>query len=300
MKMKVFISWSGELSRQVALVWRDLVNLMFDGVVPFMSQMDIGAGQRGLPVIASELAHTKFGIVVLTQENEESQWLNYESGALSKNVDDETVRVMPSLVDFASAGEATGPIGQFQGKLLNREGVEEILIEIAQAANANEQTIRTRFRTAWDTEYESRFSGARKTHARVKGHRQQRAVIDEILTIVRGLARTTGGAEPPQQDRRLSLPIDIPLAEIRAVLESFLGPDYAGLSITLSSTDDGRPRVVIPLETPVVNYTAKIGEALVALGASASFVLSPDPAQVQLSGKGKLVATTKAVTAEFH
>ena len=91
MKMKVFISWSGELSRQVALVWRELVNLMFDGVVPFMSQMDIGAGQRGLPVIASELAHTKFGIVVLTQENEESQWLNYESGALSKNVDDETV-----------------------------------------------------------------------------------------------------------------------------------------------------------------------------------------------------------------
>ncbi len=137
-RTKVFISWSGELSKHVATVWRDLVWEMFDGVDPFMSAKDIGAGERGLPLIDSELADTTFGIIVVTQDNQDSQWLNYEAGALSKNVPDATIRVAPSLVDFARGGDATGPISQFQAKLLDRQGIEDILVEIAKAAKVDE------------------------------------------------------------------------------------------------------------------------------------------------------------------
>jgi hypothetical protein len=134
-----------------------------------MSEEDVGAGERGLTVIAEEFADTNFGIIVVTQENPESQWLNYESGALSKNVRDETVRVAPSLVDFTQKGDVTGPIGQFQGRLLDRHGIEDILVEIAKVAKVDEQKVRERFGFAWNNDYESRFSEARKTRAKVKG-----------------------------------------------------------------------------------------------------------------------------------
>lgn len=75
-KYKVFISWSGNLAKAVAFVWNDLLKLAFDMVDPFMSEAGIGAGERGLDKIATRLADTSFGIVVVTQENENSPWIN--------------------------------------------------------------------------------------------------------------------------------------------------------------------------------------------------------------------------------
>jgi hypothetical protein len=141
-KKKVFISWSGARARRVATVWQELLLDMFDSVEPFMSQKNIGAGERSLPKIASELDGTTFGIIVVTPENQESQWLNYEAGALSKGLNDQTVRVAPSLVAFRSQGDASGPISQFQATLVDYEGVESILIEIAKIIEAELAAIR--------------------------------------------------------------------------------------------------------------------------------------------------------------
>ncbi|MFO3797702.1 MAG: hypothetical protein ACK8QZ_10545 [Anaerolineales bacterium] len=59
-RLKVFISWSGKLSEQVALVVRDLLAEVFDNVKPFMSQTDIALGTRGLNTIARELENSIF------------------------------------------------------------------------------------------------------------------------------------------------------------------------------------------------------------------------------------------------
>jgi hypothetical protein len=107
-KFKVFISWSGTVARQVATVWRELIPEISDVVTPFMSEEDIGAGDRSLNTIAEELKGTTFGIIVVTQENQGTEWLNYEAGALSKGVGDQTVRVAPCLVDFSAKGDVTG------------------------------------------------------------------------------------------------------------------------------------------------------------------------------------------------
>ena len=74
-KFKVFISWSGQLSQAVAAIWLDLISETFDSVEPFMSEENIGAGERGLVKIATELAGTSFGIIIVTQENQNSPWL---------------------------------------------------------------------------------------------------------------------------------------------------------------------------------------------------------------------------------
>jgi hypothetical protein len=191
-KFKVFISWSGQQSQAVAAVWLDLISETFDSVEPFMSEENIGAGERGLAKIATELAGTSFGIIVVTQENQKSPWLNYEAGSLSKDVDDQTVRVAPSLVDFERKTDVTGPIGQFQASLLNREGVEYILVEIAKIVGADEASIRKRLTNSWREEYETRFNSAKTAGGDepVAQRRGNDEILDEILTIVRELARS--------------------------------------------------------------------------------------------------------------
>ncbi len=188
------------MSKDVATVWRNLVKETFDSVEPFMSEENIGAGERGLAKIAKELAGTSFGIIVVTQENQNSPWLNYEAGALSKDVDDETVRVAPSLVDFERKTDVTGPIGQFQASLLNREGVEYILVEIAKVVGVEDASIRKRFANSWREEYESQFASAKASRGDepVTSRRGNDEMLDEILTVVREIARSPMMSEPAE------------------------------------------------------------------------------------------------------
>jgi hypothetical protein len=188
-KYKVFISWSGDTAKAVAFVWSDLLRETFDVVEPFMSEDDIGAGRRNLVMIAEELAGTKFGIVVVTKANEHTSWINFEAGALSKDVHDETVRVAPSMVDFEHKGDLTGPLKQFQGGLLTQEGVEFILSEIAEIVGADISRVKTRFRRSW-ADYGPRFADAKAVSddAAPTDHRDPPDKLDEILTTVRELS----------------------------------------------------------------------------------------------------------------
>lgn len=212
---KVFISWSGDLSKQVATVWHSLIEDLFDGVKPFMSEENIGAGARGLNLIATELSGSTFGIIVVTQQNLNSQWLNYEAGALSKDVNDETAMVAPCLVDFARKGDAEGPIGQFQGNLLTEVGVQKIVTALAKAVGVKEETALKRLKTYWNSTYKDEFDKARiiDGHVSEPVTRDPAAVLDEILTIVREIRR----------------PIELPVlsggVSVRHLLESSLTND---------------------------------------------------------------------------
>ena len=190
---------------RVASVWHDLVKELFDGVEPFMSEQNIGAGERGLPKIASELSGSSFGIIVVTQENQKSQWLNYEAGALSKDLEDQTVRVAPSLVDFERKNDVTGPPGQFQAGLLDKSGVEYILTEIAKVVGADEASVVKRFHNAW-SEYEVRFAEAKAEGAGqpADARRSSDEMLDEILTMVRDMARTANTRITPNTPAMVS------------------------------------------------------------------------------------------------
>ena len=93
--MKVFLSWHGMLSKSVALALRDWLRDVIQSVEPFMSAEDIAPGVRWAANLSAELANTTFGIVCLTRENVAAPYINYEVGALSKAVDDQT-RVGPA------------------------------------------------------------------------------------------------------------------------------------------------------------------------------------------------------------
>jgi hypothetical protein len=93
----VFISWSGPMSRRITRAVHDWLPLVIQPVKPFMSERDIVPGSRGLHTIASRLENIRFGIICITADNQESPWLYFEAGALSKMVDES--RVIPLAFD---------------------------------------------------------------------------------------------------------------------------------------------------------------------------------------------------------
>jgi hypothetical protein len=107
------MSWSGELSKAVALAFRDWLPLVVHNAEVFVSEEDIDKGTRPLARIAEELEETDCGILSVTRRNADRPWVNYEAGALSKKVGES--RVMPFLVDLEYGDlPRHNPLSQFQ------------------------------------------------------------------------------------------------------------------------------------------------------------------------------------------
>jgi len=122
--MKVFISWSGNKSHKVALVFRDWLPSVIQSIEPYVSSEDIDKGARWSTDIATELADSTFGILCVTNENLNAPWLSFEAGALSKTMDKSFVT--PFLFDIKRS-EVDGPILQFQSTIFQKEDIKKLV-----------------------------------------------------------------------------------------------------------------------------------------------------------------------------
>lgn len=122
--MKVFISWSGNKSHKVALVFRDWFPSVIQSIEPYVSSEDIDKGARWSSDIAKELENSTFGILCVTKENLEAPWLSFEAGALSKTMDKSFVS--PFLFDIKRS-EVKGPILQFQSTIFQKEDIKKLI-----------------------------------------------------------------------------------------------------------------------------------------------------------------------------
>lgn len=109
--MKMFISWSTPHAQVVAEALRDWLKDMIHALEPFVSSLDIAKGERGLAVIARELEGASHGIICVSRANQSAPWLNFEAGAISKQV--EKSRVFPVLIDLPGS-DLQGPLREFQ------------------------------------------------------------------------------------------------------------------------------------------------------------------------------------------
>ena len=64
--MKVFISWSGDTSHNVALALREWLPSVLQSVEPYVSSEDIDKGARWSAEIGYQLNDTDFGILRVT------------------------------------------------------------------------------------------------------------------------------------------------------------------------------------------------------------------------------------------
>ncbi|HEX8390868.1 MAG TPA: TIR domain-containing protein, partial [Longimicrobium sp.] len=118
--MRVFLSWSGQRSRQVAAALREWLPDVLHYAEPWMSDADIHAGQRWGVEVGANLEACNIGILCVTPENVSAPWLLFEAGALSKFVGE--AAVIPLLMDVSFSDINTGPLGQFQAKKLDAQG----------------------------------------------------------------------------------------------------------------------------------------------------------------------------------
>lgn len=122
--MKVFLSWSGELSRQVAEMMRHRLKVIMQHVEPFMSSKDIASGQVWQAQIGSQLIDTSFGILFLTEENLLSPWLLFEAGAIAHHVEGRAAGLLLGNLQFTQLEE---PLRLYQHRQFTKEGVYQLL-----------------------------------------------------------------------------------------------------------------------------------------------------------------------------
>lgn len=128
--MKVFLSWSGHKSHEVALALRDWLPSVIQSIEPYVSSEDIDKGARWSTDIAKELEDSTFGILCVTKENFEAPWLLFEAGALSKMMDKSSV--CPFIFDLKRA-EVKGPILQFQSTVFEKSDVKKLVLSLNKA-----------------------------------------------------------------------------------------------------------------------------------------------------------------------
>lgn len=128
--MKVFISWSGNKSHKVGLIFRDWLPSVIQNLEPYVSSEDIDKGARWSTDIAKELEDSTFGILCVTKENLHAPWLSFEAGALSKTMD--KAFVSPFLFDIKRS-EVNGPILQFQSTIFNKEDIKKLVYTLNKA-----------------------------------------------------------------------------------------------------------------------------------------------------------------------
>lgn len=215
--MKVFLSWSGELSHKVALVLRDWLPSVIQSLEPYVSSEDIDKGARWSTDIAKELEKSSYGILCITRENMEAPWLNFEAGALSKSIDKS--RVSPFLFGIKRSDVKPGPLLQFQSTVAERDDVLKLLQSL-NGAHEPPLLELSRLETVFDVWWprlESKLAENEKVvpkvvevadakHLRSNGGFPPE-IIEEILVLLR------------QQQRLLNSPSDLlPPAYIRDIL----------------------------------------------------------------------------------
>jgi hypothetical protein len=204
--MKVFISWSGDRSQALANALRDWLPLVLHYVEPWLSQADIGAGERWADAVAKLLDATNFGILCVTRENVASPWVLFEAGALAKSM--QGSRVIPLLFDL-DFRDISGPLAQFQAKKFDKAGVSEVIQSINGAESPQavpEGRAKQLFEALWP-EFEKAIASVPKhavNAAPAKHIRPQTEVLEELVASVRALdirSREIAADDDPRQGR---------------------------------------------------------------------------------------------------
>lgn len=147
--MNIFISWSGERSRQVAELMKQWVKCVIQSTSPWISTKDIERGSIWAAEIGNQLQDTTNGIICLTKENKNAPWILFEAGALAKGL--QTSRIYTILVDLEPA-DVTGPLAQFNHTRPTKEDMFKLIrtINLNSALPLEADVLERTFNAFWE------------------------------------------------------------------------------------------------------------------------------------------------------
>ncbi|HAU2760764.1 TPA: TIR domain-containing protein [Salmonella enterica] len=200
--MDLFLSWSGERSKKLALIFNEWVLNVLPTLDIYISLKQIKPGERWIDSIGKGLQNNYTGIFFLVRENISSPWINFEAGAISKNV--KNSRVIPLLHNLTPE-EISSPLTQFQAMSIEKESIYKVIKVINDSINdsrrINNEQLRKIFEK-WYPDFESKYneftdenpdpvSGLNDNNSAILDESGQ---IEEILRIVRGLSLSQLGS----------------------------------------------------------------------------------------------------------
>ena len=197
MSTKVFISWSGELSKRIAEEIRNWLPGVLQYVKPYFTPDDIEKGAKWNSEIAKELETSTIGIICLTRDNLEEPWILFESGALSKSI--EKSHVCTILFNLEPA-ELKGPLTSFQSTKFEKGDFRKLIGTINGIATETklESDVLDRVFEMWWPRLEEKIKKLIESN---KGNekeprRTDRDILEEVLALNRMNARRAVSRSP--------------------------------------------------------------------------------------------------------
>jgi hypothetical protein len=186
MATKVFISWSGELSRKLGEALRTWLPGALQYVRPYFTPDDIEKGKKWDSEIASELESSDIGLFCLTPGNTETPWILFEAGALSKKKDKS--RVCTILFNLEPT-DLKGPMAGFQHTKFVKDDVKKLVAAINSSAGESklEGPVLDSVFDMWWPKLEQTVTEILGSHdgVQVTGRRPDRELVEEILELTR-------------------------------------------------------------------------------------------------------------------
>lgn len=146
--MKVFLSWSGTESEYMAESFKEWLPNILQYIEPYMSKKDITLGERWGKNIEENLRSHDYGLAFITPNNIESSWINFEAGALSKNLGSNLV---PILCHTEITLLNKSPLTQFQAaKELDKDSICDLINEMNLAAEERHRISSERIEKAFE------------------------------------------------------------------------------------------------------------------------------------------------------
>jgi hypothetical protein len=208
--MRVFISWSGDLSKQLGEAIRNWLPSTLQYVEPYFTPSDIEKGAKWATEISAELAETKICIIILTRDNLDSEWIMFEAGAISTVV--EKARVCPIVFDMEPT-DVKGPLAQFQATKFIEDDFSKLIFAINSAAGdqkLKDERVRAVFKKWWpdlETDVKAILNRA-KTSTALKPTaelRTEKDLLEETLLLMRNLTSSQRNVEKNMEGLQSSL-----------------------------------------------------------------------------------------------
>ena len=182
--MFVFLSWSGDASRDLSYLFKDKLKLVDNNIHCWLSDQDIDVGARWQVELGKSLEQANLGILFITPDNINSSWLNFEAGALSKSL--EQSRVIPLLFDVEPSSLGL-PLSQFQAVQFSRESFLEVCESVVKPDDSGRQRISELIELMWPTFESAVHKAIKKSSSKKSEKRSTESKLDELLIRVRGI-----------------------------------------------------------------------------------------------------------------
>lgn len=184
--MKIFISWSGDYSREVAEKLSAWIRSVIQSVETFYSPVDIGKGENWSNRLTQELAECTFGIVCLTPENVSAPWIHFEAGALAKSMESRLSSIMLGI----TPSDIKGPLSRFQNTSFDKSDFYKLIQAINRSTEKplSSAILEKTFNAMWNEfegDVQKIIQHYQSAPAREKLQENDHEAIQEILQIAR-------------------------------------------------------------------------------------------------------------------